>query len=67
MVVCHCTAINDVRIRLHLDEDITVDEVTARCGAGSRCGGCRETIQALIDEHRGRLVTIGASYSCDAG
>jgi bacterioferritin-associated ferredoxin len=70
MVVCHCRAVNDALVRLCLDrDDLTVDDVTARCGAGGHCGGCRETIQALLDERRRRplaLAVTGASYSPNA-
>jgi bacterioferritin-associated ferredoxin len=27
----------------------TPDDVTERCGAGSRCGGCRPSIEAIVD------------------
>ncbi len=55
MIVCHCLAINDRLIEAVAEgESITVDDVIARCGAGARCGGCRETIQQVLDEARGR-------------
>lgn len=56
MLVCHCTAVNDERIRAVLgsgadDVDEIVADVTARCGAGSRCGGCIDTIRSLVARH----------------
>ena len=54
MVVCHCERVNDRTIRkLIRDAEITVDEVIARCGAGGRCGGCRDSIEKLIDARVG--------------
>ena len=50
MVVCHCEAINDRCIRsLVGDQATTTADIVARCGAGSRCGGCVDSIQALLD------------------
>lgn len=51
MVVCHCRAVNDATIRSEIEQGaLTTDEVAARCGAGLRCGGCRVTIDELVDE-----------------
>ena len=52
MVVCHCKAVNDKAIVAEiLSGALDVDDVAARCGAGSRCGGCRPTVEALLAEH----------------
>jgi bacterioferritin-associated ferredoxin len=51
MVVCHCRAVNDATIRDEIEQGaLTADEVAARCGAGSQCGGCRLVIDDLVDE-----------------
>lgn len=51
MVVCHCRAVNDATIRAEIEQGaLTPDEVADRCGAGSRCGGCRPVIDELVDE-----------------
>lgn len=53
MVVCHCLRINDQLIaRIAEDPTITTDDVTAECGAGGRCGGCRPSIDAIIAQGR---------------
>ena len=42
---------------------VTIEELAARCGAGSECGGCWPALEALLDRQvRGELVTasIGA-------
>ena len=60
MVVCHCWAIGDKLIEeLAAHPDVTVDDITAQCGAGGRCGGCRDTIQWLLDEARRPEVIVG--------
>ena len=52
MVVCHCKAVNDkVIVGEILSGALDVDDVAARCGAGSRCGGCRPAVEALLAEH----------------
>lgn len=49
MVVCHCKAVNDAAIReLIAASALTADDVAARCGAGTDCGGCRDTIEDLL-------------------
>ncbi|HET6665633.1 MAG TPA: (2Fe-2S)-binding protein [Acidimicrobiales bacterium] len=49
MVICHCNAVNDAAIRAEIDAGaVDVEEVTARCGAGDRCGSCRPVIEALL-------------------
>lgn len=51
MVVCHCELVNDRTIREIAAGRITdVAEVTARCGAGGHCGGCRPSIERLLRE-----------------
>ena len=53
MIVCHCLAINDRLIEAVAGgQPVTVDDVIERCGAGARCGGCRESIQQVLDEAR---------------
>jgi bacterioferritin-associated ferredoxin len=54
MVVCHCKAVNDKAIRGLLADGRarSLEDIAARCGAGSRCGGCVPTICELVDGHR---------------
>ena len=55
MVVCHCCGVNDLLIsELARCHPVTVDDIVARCGAGSECGGCRNTIEWLLEEARRR-------------
>ena len=62
MVVCHCEAINDASIRRVLDDpSLTVEDITARCGAGSKCGSCVESICAVLEAHRTELQLATAS------
>lgn len=48
MIVCHCFAISDARIRALIDDCATVREVMSRCGAGRDCGSCRAAIETLL-------------------
>lgn len=51
MVVCHCERVNDRTInQLIADAALTIDDVIAGCGAGGRCGGCRSSIERLLDD-----------------
>lgn len=51
MIVCHCERVSDRVIRnTAMAGAATCDEVTERCGAGGRCGGCHESIQRLLDD-----------------
>ena len=49
MVVCHREAVNDRTIRDEIERGaLDADALAERCGAGSQCGGCHETIVALL-------------------
>jgi bacterioferritin-associated ferredoxin len=54
MMVCHCYAVRDSVIREVIDAGIVeVAEIAAACGAGTRCGGCRETLADLVNKATG--------------
>lgn len=56
MIVCHCLAINDRLIEAVAEgQPVTVEDVIARCGAGARCGGCRDSIQQVLEATRANL------------
>jgi bacterioferritin-associated ferredoxin len=60
MVVCHCHALNDRAIVEEiLAGAVDADTVGARCGAGTRCGGCRPMVEALVAQH----VTVRTSVA----
>ena len=64
MIVCHCFAISDARIRALIDDRATVREVMSRCGAGRDCGSCRAAIEAMLSQHgvgAGRALGPGAA------
>lgn len=60
MIVCHCFAINDARIRALIDDDDTVRDVMFKCGAGRDCGGCLAAVKALVTQHRDQRVPMPA-------
>ena len=51
MYVCSCKAITDRTVRAVVAAGAqSVDAVADMCSAGSRCGGCWPTLEALIAE-----------------
>jgi bacterioferritin-associated ferredoxin len=49
VIVCHCRAVNHTTVLDLVAKGVGCpDEVAARCGAGSVCGGCRPTVQSLL-------------------
>jgi bacterioferritin-associated ferredoxin len=50
VLVCHCHVVDDAAIRAEIEAGaLSADELADRCGAGSRCGGCHATIEAMIE------------------
>ena len=53
MLVCHCKRVHCRDIRDALREGAeTADDVGARCGAGTGCGGCRALVEKLVERER---------------
>ena len=49
MLVCHCRRVNDRAVKETVEAGArTVPDVAARCGAGTRCGGCWAAIDQLL-------------------
>jgi bacterioferritin-associated ferredoxin len=47
--VCHCRAVTDHVIKDEVSRGASsIDDLAARCGAGSRCGGCWPALEALL-------------------
>ena len=62
MLVCHCRAVNDRAIGRAIDHGAdSVEEIGARCGAGTVCGGCHPELQRLLSERAARHAGAGAS------
>jgi bacterioferritin-associated ferredoxin len=63
MVVCICRNVSDRAIsRMVAEGSESLDEVTARCGAGGDCGSCRGTVARLVAEavrERGSSIAFG--------
>ncbi|HVX18640.1 MAG TPA: (2Fe-2S)-binding protein [Acidimicrobiales bacterium] len=52
-MVCHCRSVSDRAICGAIDAGATdVESVGFHCGAATRCGGCRPTVEALLAENR---------------
>lgn len=53
MLICHCRAVNDHRIRAHaLSGAQTVGQVGRATGAGTCCGGCVPAIREILESTR---------------
>ena len=49
MIVCHCNGVSDRAIRRSVRSGaVTSDLVANACGAGARCGGCREAVEEIL-------------------
>lgn len=59
MIVCHCFAVNDRRIReLVQSGAMSVADVISACDAGRDCGSCVTTIRQLVLDARETRVAI---------
>ena len=48
-LICHCRLVSDRRVVAELASGAsTVEDVQARCGAATRCGGCLPALEALV-------------------
>lgn len=56
MIVCHCHAVRaeEIRTEVRLGAE-TVEVVGARCGAGTRCGGCIPAVEAVVADELARM------------
>ena len=53
MYVCFCAAVSSATVVQAIDAGArTVEEVGDRCGAGTMCGGCHDTIRTVLASHR---------------
>ena len=51
MLVCHCHAVSERRIRKAIRNGCaSLHELAAGCGAGAGCGGCRPELAVILDE-----------------
>jgi bacterioferritin-associated ferredoxin len=49
MWVCFCRSVNSNKIQSAIDDGAeSLNAVSEACGAGTDCGGCKRTIQAMI-------------------
>jgi bacterioferritin-associated ferredoxin len=50
VLVCHCLRVFDGVIRECVRGGArSPEDVAERCGAGSQCGGCRESIETIVE------------------
>ena len=52
MYVCSCKAVTDRTIDAVISSGASsVEEITSKCAAGGRCGGCWPALERMLDEH----------------
>jgi bacterioferritin-associated ferredoxin len=62
MYVCSCRAVTDRTIDAVIASGATtIDEVSDRCGAGGKCGGCSPELERLLTEHSERMALASAA------
>jgi len=62
VIVCSCRAVTDREIRCAARSGArTPQQIAEVCGAGASCGGCRETVHALLEETHDETAQIAAS------
>ena len=51
-IVCRCCFVTETVIREAISEDglTSIDQVGYHTNAGTRCGGCHEQIQRILEE-----------------
>ena len=52
MVVCHCKMVNDqtiAKLARKAGRELSVEDITAHCGAGGPCGGCYDSICDILE------------------
>ena len=61
MYVCLCRAVTDTQIREAANGGAdNLERLSDALGVGAHCGCCRETAQAIIDEHRAEALAYAA-------
>jgi bacterioferritin-associated ferredoxin len=66
MYVCFCAAVTDRAVLEAIESGArTVEDVTSRSRAGSGCGGCRRSLDALISsrERRQEVAEVQPEYA----
>jgi bacterioferritin-associated ferredoxin len=54
-IICHCEAVKERTIVDSIQRGASsVCEVADLCGAASQCGGCWESVEALVHRHSTR-------------
>ena len=63
-MVCLCAAVSERKVKRAIDDGAaTIIEVGEHCGAGTGCGGCHPTIDALLVEAiDGAPVAVNPTY-----
>lgn len=60
MYVCMCLGVTESEIRACIRMGAaTLDEISERCAAGTGCGGCLDSVEAILDGTSLTAATLG--------
>jgi bacterioferritin-associated ferredoxin len=60
-LICHCRLVSDRRVLAEIEAGAcSLAEVQERCGAATRCGGCRPAVELLVERAGDQLLAIPA-------
>ncbi len=64
MIACHCNAVCDNTILGAIADGAgSIDALSARCGAGARCGGCHDVLDTLLAAARAVDAAFGPRHA----
>jgi bacterioferritin-associated ferredoxin len=59
-LLCHCLVVEEAEVRRVIRQGArTVEDIAARCDAGTGCGSCRAGIAIVLDEELRRRAQRG--------
>jgi len=51
VLICHCNAVSERRIRRSIRNGATtLGRIARSCGAGGGCGGCQAAVETILEE-----------------
>jgi bacterioferritin-associated ferredoxin len=60
LIVCQCRRITDRQVRAAVERGADdLEDLAFACGAGTDCRGCRETLEALLEDGRAARPAAG--------
>jgi bacterioferritin-associated ferredoxin len=68
MIVCHCRAVSERRIRRAVRSGArSLKRVARECGAGAECGGCQGEVAVIVECELERTDLAAGSLAAEPG